>query len=149
MLGVSRRIKAIPRNFKVGETRILLAHPKTVPHQCKTCNGMGMGIEGEAEGCESCDGKGSILLPGIFKVWRPSHVEKLLPESKRDSDEVKQLVEQGITPIFVPDNDPDHRGTVYDKDEEEADDEIRTGSTITDIVDQVDRVRNAAAAAAN
>jgi hypothetical protein len=29
------------------------------------------------------------------------------------------LTEKGITPVFVPDDDPDHQGTVYDKEEEE------------------------------
>lgn len=120
-LGVSRRIKAIPRGFKVGETWILLAHPKTIQQTCPTCEGRGQGIEGEVGGCETCDGKGIRMLAGIFKVWRPSRIEKILPESLRGSVEHMELEEKGITAVFVPDNDPDHQGTVYDKDEEEDD----------------------------
>lgn len=31
-----------------------------------------------------------------------------------------ELAERGISAVFVPDNDPDHQGTVYDKEEEES-----------------------------
>jgi hypothetical protein len=96
-LGVSRRITAIPRGFKVGETWILFAHPKAV----------------QVVGVMEIDYK-----PGIFKVWRPQRIEKILPESKRGSEEAAALSEKGITAVFVPDNDPDHRGTVYDDEEE-------------------------------
>lgn len=115
-LGISRRIHALPRGFKVGESWILLAHPKTVA--CTECEGSGLSAVRAADHCEACSGTGR--LPGLFKVWRPSRVEKILPESKRGSAEVADLEEKGITPVFVPDDDPDHRGTVYDKDEEEA-----------------------------
>lgn len=73
-------------------------------------------------GCHAtvCEGKGHKFLPGIFKVWRPSRIEKILPESQRNSPEIAELEEKGITPVFVPDDDPDHQGTVYDKPEEDA-----------------------------
>jgi hypothetical protein len=117
-LGFSRRIKAVPRGFKVGETWVLLAHPKTIKGACEACNGTGIISEGtNHEPCDGCEGQGSKFSPGIFKVWRPRRVEKLLPESMRGSAEELELVERGITPVFVPDNDPDHHGTVYDKDE--------------------------------
>lgn len=119
ILGISRRIPAVPRNFKVGETWVLLAHPKTT--RCEACKGSGLldplervGEVLNAEKCERCHATGRI--PAIFKVWRPRRVEKILPESLRDSKEAAQLIEQGITPVFVPDNDPDHQGTVYEDD---------------------------------
>lgn len=107
-LGFSRRITAIPRDFKVGETWVLIAHPKAVrvtTHQ-----------ETALVTLES-------WTPGIFLVWKPERIEKICAESTRDSDEVKKLVERGITPVFVPDNDPDHQGSVYDKAEPELDDD--------------------------
>src|SRR5262249_31094589 len=102
--------------FKVGETWILIAHPKTV--SCKSCVGTGMeeakgGIHEGHPKCSDCHGTGK--LPGIFKVWCPSRIEKIVPESSRGSAEVQELLDKGITPVFVPDNDPDHQGTVYDK----------------------------------
>jgi hypothetical protein len=32
-------------------------------------------------------------------------------ESDRNSDEAKALEKRGITPVFVPDDDPDHKDT--------------------------------------
>jgi len=75
VLGISRRIAAVPRGFKLGDW-ILLAHRKVMP----TENG---------------------LLPGIFRVWQPQRIEKIVPESARGADEARELV-------VVPDDDPDH-----------------------------------------
>jgi hypothetical protein len=115
-LGVSRRLKAVPRGFKVGETWVLLAHPKTIRMGCSACMAKGyIGEMGQSELCEACDGKGHKFLAGIFKVWRPQRLEKILPESLRHSLEHQDCEENGITAVFVPDNDPDHQGSVYDK----------------------------------
>jgi hypothetical protein len=120
ILGISRRVHAIPRGFHAGLTWILLAHPKTMDVTCSTCGGKGYtGEIGTQTTCLGCDGKGRKFQPGIFKVWRPSRIEKILPESMRSSPEIEELIEKGITPIFVPDDDPDHQGTVYDKADEE------------------------------
>lgn len=126
ILGISRRIAAVPRNFKVGETWVLLAHPKTT--NCKECCGngfVGQGIDGPEPPikCETCHGTGKIAA--IFKVWRPKRVEKILPESARGSQEAKDLVERGITPVFMPDDDPDHRGSVYEDDSNEVPEEVK------------------------
>jgi len=121
-LGFSRRVTAIPRGFKVGATWVLMAHPKTIelPRAAVVAQ-----IEQEMS---ASLGEQVTLGPdhdvpqrfqaGIFFVWKPERIEKILPESARFSDEVKELEEKGITPVFVPDDDPDHRGTVYDKDDE-------------------------------
>lgn len=92
-LGVSKRIAAVPRGFKVGETWVALAHP-AVPI-------------------------GDKARPAIVRVFRPAAVEKLMPESMRDSSEVERLRAAGVTPVFVPDDDPDHQGTVYDDEPDE------------------------------
>ena len=120
-LGVSRRIHAIPRQFKVGETWILLAHPKAIKQTCADCIGAGLIANGDTSVCATCDGKGEMFQAAIFKVWKPSRIEKILPESKRDSAEVAELEKRGITAVFVPDDDPDHQGTVYDKDDSDDD----------------------------
>lgn len=111
LMGFSRRIKAVPRGFKVGETWILLAHPKVVE------------VASEKEVVDGQLTFGPVFKPGIFKVWRPSRIEKILPESSRGSAEAAELEANGITPVFVPDNDPDHRGTVYDEENGEEDGE--------------------------
>lgn len=95
-LGISRRIKAIPRGFEIGKTWVLLAHPKAIR-----------------------EFKESEWEAGIFKVWRPTRIEKILPESKRGSEEAAELEAKGITCVFVPDADRDHSGSVYDESEDQ------------------------------
>lgn len=105
-LGVSRRIKAIPRDFELGKTWILLAHPRAVWSRVPEVTTWGPDTK--------------EMVPGIFMIWKPKRIEKILPASKRDSTEAAELSEKGITCVFVPDNDPDHQG-VY---ENETDDQL-------------------------
>jgi len=92
--GVSRRIRAIPRGFKLGEHWVLLAHP---------------------EACIVDGGK----APGIFSIFKPTAFEKIVTQTQsEDAEAMADLAERGITPVIVPDDDHDHQGSVYD----EADD---------------------------
>lgn len=144
-MGISRRISAIPRGFNILRTWILLAHPKVVecPLNCGKC-GQIMSLHRErmiaerttttaaiVEHCEPflrcprCGNETPLYRPGIFRVFLPERIEKIVPESwKIDPthfEELQDLADKGITPVFVPDDDPDHRGTVYDLDlEDEA-----------------------------
>lgn len=93
--GFSRRIKAVPRGFKIGETPIFLAHKKVFFAK-------GPGEE----------------KPGIFYAWIPQAIEQIFKESDRGTTSVKDAETRGIRAVFVPDNDKDHQGTVYDKDKE-------------------------------
>jgi hypothetical protein len=125
-LGFSRRVTTIPRGFKVGETWVLLAHPKAI-------------VLADSPKGDEMPGD---VTPGIFFVWKPERIEKILPESTRGSDDVKALEEKGITPVFVPDNDPDHQGSVYDKGEEPelplTDSEERTNDGLPRVMRFVD-----------
>lgn len=127
-LGISRRISAIPRGFKVGETWILLAHPKAIacPLNCERCSQM-MTLENRDDEsvlhCQICGHETPLYRPGVFRLFCPERIEKLVPESWRADPawphpSLRELEEKGITPVFVPDDDPDHRGTVYDDEEE-------------------------------
>lgn len=108
-LGISRRIKVVPRGFELRKTWILLAHPKAI-----------WKFAGKLPGDpQSKDPNALEHQPGIFKVWRPTRIEKILPESKRGSEEAAELDKKGITCVFVPDNDPDHTGSVYEEREEQ------------------------------
>lgn len=94
-LGISRRVNAIPRGFKVGVTWVLLAHPRVLVLD---------------------DG---AWLKGIFRVFRPERIEKIVTASQAaDAAAVAELRERGITPVVVPDGDSDHQGSVYDDDAE-------------------------------
>jgi rubredoxin len=86
-LGVSRRIKAVPRGFEVGKTWVLLAHPLTI--EVPNCMNRDCGHPTKAHGPQGCrwDAKCTCEenpvthLPGIFKVWRPTRIEKILPDT--------------------------------------------------------------------
>ena len=95
-LGISRRIKVIPRGFHVGEHWVFVAHPKAV----KSLNAG----TGEEE-----------LLPAVFRIFKPSRIEKIITRTmSENADLMADLAERGITPVIVPDNDRDHQGSVYD-----------------------------------
>ena len=44
----------------------------------------------------------------IFYAFRPQRVEMLIWESEATSENLEKLKKRGITPIVVPDGDPDH-----------------------------------------
>jgi hypothetical protein len=94
-LGISRRIRVIPRGFKLGETFVFLAHPRIK---------------------EIVDENGVIKwIGGVFWIFRPTRIEKIIGASEsRDEAEMEKLADAGITPIIVPDDDLDHGGSVYD-----------------------------------
>jgi len=95
-MGVSRRVQGLPRNFKLGETWVFLAHPKVKQ------------IDGEWKG-------------GIFSLFKPTAIEQLFTQSgfaALDDKQRAKLEKQQITPVIVPDNDRDHQGSVYDREPE-------------------------------
>lgn len=81
-LGVSKRIAAIPNKFEIGKTWVFLAHKKAINEE----------------------------TPGIFMVFRPRAIEKIVTISEScDKEKMEKLIKRGITPVRVPDGDPDHR----------------------------------------
>lgn len=102
-MGISRRIAAIPRGFEVGKTWVFLAHPEAIP---------GQGENGNGE---------PRMIPGVFTIFKPTAIEMIVTETQaRDEVEMARLRKRGITPVAVPDDDKDHQGSAYDK--QEADD---------------------------
>lgn len=107
-MGISRRIAAVPRGFKVGETWVLLAHPKGIA--CRQCGGAGLS---QGKPCELCNGTGRSAA--IFRVFRPHAVEIIVTDAQsKDETFMEGIKARGLTPVVVPDNDVDHRGTVYE-----------------------------------
>lgn len=108
-LGLSRRIARIPRGFKVGETWVLLGHRKAV----RKIN-LVITINPSPTWPMFDELAEEKYMPGLFYVWRPERIERILPESKRGTEEVKALEKRGITPVFLPDHDVDHGGDELD-----------------------------------
>lgn len=129
-LGISRRITTIPHGFELGKTWVLLAHAYSGWEHCEGCGGSGLMPQltdrGEDGGtvpgpCESCKGHGGHKLAAIFRVFRPTAIEKIVTVSQAtNKDEMAALKKRGITPVVVPDDDKDHQGTVYEDAEEPA-----------------------------
>ncbi len=94
--GISRRIHAVPRDFKLGETWVLFGH---------------------AKGFNRDDGtKGAAI---VF-AFRPTAIEILVTQSQsQDADFMERLAKKNLTPVIVPDDDKDHQGSVHDKDDED------------------------------
>jgi len=92
-MGASRRIAAIPRKLKLGITWILCA-------QVSACGGR---EEQQGDGTMK-----TIGIPGVFYVFHPTRIEKLIWESDAKPELLESLKKSGITPIIIPDGDPDH-----------------------------------------
>lgn len=112
-LGISKRIKAIPRGFRAGSTWVFFAHMKG-------------GIRASTDSENLFES-----APAIFMAMRPRGFEKIVlqttydnylkvkdcldkdagsytMEEHKDYEEIAELVKANIKPVPVPDNDPDH-----------------------------------------
>jgi len=108
-MGVSRRIPAVPREFKLGETWVLVAHRKAIEKECQECRGteflpkpdegFGSNVDEEIK-CEECAGTGKTHTPAIFHAFRPTEVQYVVT-GKETKKKLKKLEERGITPVKV------------------------------------------------
>lgn len=105
-MGISKRIGAVPRDFKLGITWVYLAHPEAANHINR--------VVADVVFDDQVRGMQYKMLeyekaPGIFAAVRPTRLEMLIYE-KDNTEETRQALEKrGITPVIVPDNDPDHK----------------------------------------
>lgn len=94
-VGISKRIKSVPREFEIGKTWVLLAHIKAYRRPCPKID-----LEGHSKVfCKLCD-NGFIYSPGIFYAFNPKRVEKVVDE-ETPKEEIKKLEDRGITPVIV------------------------------------------------
>lgn len=79
-VGVSKRIAALPKDFKVGETWVMLAYPKAI---------------------SKINDKGEITFAkGIFRAFKPERIEYVVKDD--DSDEkLDKLEKRGFTLVKV------------------------------------------------
>jgi hypothetical protein len=89
VLGYSRRLPGnrLPRGFVIGETHVFLGHKLAVQPW-------------EQPGFNPDDTETIKMAPGIFGLWLPTAVEKVVDE-EYDEEEVKRLERRGITPVIV------------------------------------------------
>lgn len=100
-MGVSRRITAVPREFVVGETWVLLGHRKAIERACGEC---GDEAAPDAE-CPVCEGTGYEHRPGIITAFLPTAIEYVVKGDETD-DDIEALERRGLTPVRVVHDDP-------------------------------------------
>lgn len=98
-MGVSRRIAAVPRNLKLGETWVLFAHKKVIGVAELTPGSTDLRPE---------NFQYTEFKSGVFYAFRPQSLELLIWESEANTGYLIELAERGITPIIIPDGDEDH-----------------------------------------
>jgi hypothetical protein len=118
-MGLSRRVHAVPKGFAVGQTWVLLAHPKACPprvdEDCTQCAGSGLIVTNrdvphgdgpiDTKPCKPCGEK----RPGIFGLFLPTRVERIcVPAELEQEGFLEDLERRGITPVLVSPDDPDH-----------------------------------------
>lgn len=97
--GVSKRIPALPNDFRINEDWVYLAYLKLIPSPKKSFR---LPTMDEPDGSQG-------YRPGIFYAFRPIAVELIITETQSfDKDLVDQITDAGVTPVVVPDDDSDH-----------------------------------------
>lgn len=79
--GISRRISAVPNDFVVGETWVLLAHRKGIMQPIEF-------------------GKEPEYIPAIFRIFKPSRIEVICDGSESD-DLIESYLRRGLTPVII------------------------------------------------
>lgn len=136
-LGVSRRLSAMPKGLVLGETWVLLAHldavpPREGPDRLPMCATSGCShamtshevhaVEGSrciVSGCECRAYEKPKSTPGIFCAFIPRAVELILKQSDATPERIEKEEKRGVTVVAVPDDDKDHQGSVWSKEDEE------------------------------
>lgn len=95
-MGVSKAIPVIPKDLKLGETWVFLAHNKVKFYEGFDESGLALSEP--------------IEKAGIFYGFIPQRVEMLILESEATNEKIEELKSKGISPIIVPDDQAeDHR----------------------------------------
>jgi len=129
---ISRRISAIPRDFKIGETYVFFAHPKVIAKPKVTAQN---GLFSDSQDAVEVE-----WAPAIFSGFMPSRIERIVLDSEfalwtavrtalDEGQELEKVTidgrclnqgdveiclrmkrdqDRGITLVPVPDDDPDH-----------------------------------------
>lgn len=95
-MGISKRIAQVPKDLILGETWVFLAHPRCLFWKA---------VDGAPYGAETVRS-----APGIFYMFRPTAIEKILTGEMATSAERQALERRGITPVIVHDRERHRTG---------------------------------------
>ena len=112
-MGVSKRIPWIPKELKLGETVVYLAHSKAYVSNVKEAEilQLAMAVVSKEEKNHQprlVGAKEFKYSLGIFSAFIPQRVEKLIWEHDATPEELEKLKKRGITPVTIKDGDLDH-----------------------------------------
>lgn len=96
--GISRRLSQVPKDFKVGDTWVLVAHRKACDVRCALCGDSPKAL------CEQCGGTGSMKVAGIFHAFLPRAIEYVM-KGTETPDELERLHKRGFTLVRVTRDD--------------------------------------------
>lgn len=101
VMGISRRLSAIPKRMVIGKTWVLVAHPEACSETVKVKK------DGDLAEVEEVR-----KTPGIFHAFCPTAYELIVTPSMKKQAWVKKMVKQhGVKLVEVPEDDPDHAPT--------------------------------------
>jgi hypothetical protein len=111
-MGVSKRIPAVPKKLKLGETVVYLAHRKAVevrePLAVQAAMSVVEGIDNPQMRLLDSEKRPEYRL-GIFCAFRPQRIETLIWKSEATEETLEGLQKRGIHPVIIPDGDEDHK----------------------------------------
>jgi hypothetical protein len=112
-MGLSRRVPAVPKDFVLGETWVMLAHRQVIPRPCLPGRdshvllelGVDPGPPGNEPGkeaqCRFCKKPVSEWMgPGVFYIFRPSRVEYVVKDDD-SQDKLERLEKRGLTLVRI------------------------------------------------
>lgn len=107
--GISRRLSQVPRDFKVGDTSVLLAHRKCIRND-----------EVAAGTLQGLDLKDAVWTPGVFQLFLPTAIEYIVSDNE-SPEELQKLADRGFTLVRV--HRDDGKPTLHKSETESEDDE--------------------------
>ena len=105
-MGVSRRIPAVPKDFVLGETWVLVAHRECITRRCDcgvSCpNALNPNetVMVPDESCPKCHGAGEHPVPGVFHLFKPTAIQYVV-KGDETAEDLEKLVRRGLTPVKV------------------------------------------------
>lgn len=88
-MGISRRISVVPKEFEVGRTWVLLAHPKVIRRNMTTRSSQLPFMPDQL-----------VFDPGVFGVFRPTRIEVVVTGDESD-EEIEAMLKRGLSPVKV------------------------------------------------
>jgi len=85
VVGDSRRISMVPKDFAVNETYVFLAHRKAIINKGEVPDYVGVTLE---------------YTPGIFRIIKPERIEVVVDGTESD-EKIDAYIKRGLSPVLI------------------------------------------------